>query len=169
MLKSHFQDSKLKFNINWSGRQRNQSNYNTELTYFKSMYFNKTKIFDYKECRRISRIFFGKNMVQQVIELTVCLLWELNPKWLPAITVLKISSLGQAYLPGTISFYNHIPVNVLDLFTEVRYCIRMLRGYKIFFGFVTEYLCHKWPHICYVCRNHNPILSSFMTYHRVCN
>ena len=23
--------------------------------------------------------------------------------------------------------------------------------------------------ICSVCRNHNPVLSSFMTYHRVCN
>ena len=30
---------------------------------------------------------------------------------------------------------------------------------------VTGYLCHK----CFVCRNHNPILSSCMTYHRVCN
>ena len=30
---------------------------------------------------------------------------------------------------------------------------------------VTEYLCHKWPHICSVCRNQNPVLSSFMTYH----
>ena len=29
-----------------------------------------------------------------------------------------------------------------------------------------EYLCHKWQRICSVCRNHNPILSSLMTYHR---
>jgi hypothetical protein len=34
---------------------------------------------------------------------------------------------------------------------------------------VTKYLCHKWPQICSDCRNHNPVLSSFMTYHRVCN
>jgi hypothetical protein len=34
---------------------------------------------------------------------------------------------------------------------------------------VTEYLCHKWPQICSACCNHNPILSSFMTYHRVCD
>jgi hypothetical protein len=34
---------------------------------------------------------------------------------------------------------------------------------------VTEYLCHKWPRICSVCRNHNPVLSSFMTYQQVCN
>ena len=32
---------------------------------------------------------------------------------------------------------------------------------------VTEYLCHKWP--CSICRNHNLFLSSFMTYHWVCN
>jgi hypothetical protein len=30
-------------------------------------------------------------------------------------------------------------------------------------------LCYTWPHICSVCRNPNPILSPFMTYHRVCN
>jgi len=32
-----------------------------------------------------------------------------------------------------------------------------------------EYLCHKWRRICSVCRNHNPILSSYMTYHLICN
>ena len=31
------------------------------------------------------------------------------------------------------------------------------------------YLCHKWPHICSVFRNHNPVISSFTTYHRACN
>jgi hypothetical protein len=34
---------------------------------------------------------------------------------------------------------------------------------------VTEYLCHKLPWICSVCRDHNPGLSFFMTSHRVCN
>jgi len=34
---------------------------------------------------------------------------------------------------------------------------------------VTEYQCHKWPQICAVCRNHNPVVSSFMTYQWVCN
>jgi hypothetical protein len=34
---------------------------------------------------------------------------------------------------------------------------------------VTEYLCHKWPRICSVCRNHKPALSSFMTCHRFCD
>ena len=34
---------------------------------------------------------------------------------------------------------------------------------------VTEYLCHKWPRIRSVCLNHNPVLSSFMTYQWACN
>ena len=34
---------------------------------------------------------------------------------------------------------------------------------------VMEYLCHKWPRICSTCRKHFPVLSSFMTCHRVCN
>ena len=29
--------------------------------------------------------------------------------------------------------------------------------------------CHIWPQICSVCLNHNSVLSSFMTYHQVCN
>ena len=32
-----------------------------------------------------------------------------------------------------------------------------------------EYQCHKWPRICSVGRYHNPVLSSFLTYHRTCN
>ena len=32
-----------------------------------------------------------------------------------------------------------------------------------------QYLCHKLPQIYSVCRNHNLVISSFMTYHRVCN
>jgi hypothetical protein len=32
-----------------------------------------------------------------------------------------------------------------------------------------EYLCHKWPRICSTCRKQFLVLSSFMTYHRVCN
>jgi hypothetical protein len=32
-----------------------------------------------------------------------------------------------------------------------------------------EYLCQKWPWICSTCRKHFPVLSSFMTYHQVCN
>jgi len=34
---------------------------------------------------------------------------------------------------------------------------------------VMEYLCHKWPRICSICRKHFPVLSSFMTYHRFSN
>ena len=33
---------------------------------------------------------------------------------------------------------------------------------------VASYLYHKWPGIYSVFRNHNLVLSSFMTYHRVC-
>jgi hypothetical protein len=32
---------------------------------------------------------------------------------------------------------------------------------------VSEYLCHTWPRICSICRNHNPVLSQFLTYRRV--
>ena len=32
-----------------------------------------------------------------------------------------------------------------------------------------EYLCHKWLWICSFYCNHNPVLSSFMIYHWVCN
>ena len=34
---------------------------------------------------------------------------------------------------------------------------------------VVQYLCHKLPRIYSICRNHNPVLSLFMTYHRVYN
>ena len=37
------------------------------------------------------------------------------------------------------------------------------------FGQQLRNICHKWPRICSVCRHHNTVLSSFMTYHRVCN
>jgi hypothetical protein len=32
-----------------------------------------------------------------------------------------------------------------------------------------EYLCHKWPRICSVCRIYNPFFSSFVDYHRIGN
>jgi hypothetical protein len=34
---------------------------------------------------------------------------------------------------------------------------------------VVKYMCHKWPPICSVCRNHYRGLSAFMSYHRFCN
>ena len=34
---------------------------------------------------------------------------------------------------------------------------------------ITKYLCYKWRRICFVCRNQNPVHSSFMTYHWVYN
>ena len=37
-------------------------------------------------------------------------------------------------------------------------------------NFVDRYgVCHKWPWRCSVCSNHRPVISSFVTYHRVCN
>jgi hypothetical protein len=33
---------------------------------------------------------------------------------------------------------------------------------------VEEYLYHKWPPTYFVFRNHNPVLCSFITYHRIC-
>jgi hypothetical protein len=33
---------------------------------------------------------------------------------------------------------------------------------------VMEYLCHKWPRIGSTYRKHTPVISLFMTYHRVC-
>ena len=33
----------------------------------------------------------------------------------------------------------------------------------------TEYLCHEYPRICTVFRNYNPVISSFITYQRVCS
>ena len=34
---------------------------------------------------------------------------------------------------------------------------------------VAEYMCHKRPRICSTCRKHFPVLSSLMTYRRICN
>ena len=34
---------------------------------------------------------------------------------------------------------------------------------------ITEYLCHKLPRIWSVCRNHNPVLFLFITYHWICS
>ena len=38
---------------------------------------------------------------------------------------------------------------------------------KPYFVLCDIYLCHKGPWICPVCRNHDPVFSSFMTYHRI--
>ena len=34
---------------------------------------------------------------------------------------------------------------------------------------VTQYLYHKWPRICFVCRNYNLVISLFTPYNQVCN
>ena len=46
------------------------------------------------------------------------------------------------------------------LFARLKTSLRKLNG--------EEYLCHKWPRICSTCHKYSPVLSSFMTYHRVC-
>jgi hypothetical protein len=64
-----------------------------------------------------------------------------------------------------------------NLMTQVFLVLKLMPSLGMFYDChhdlvtppVTEYLCHKWPWICSICRNHNPVLSSFMTYHRVCN
>ena len=38
-----------------------------------------------------------------------------------------------------------------------------------FWLIITEYTCQNWARVCFVCRNHNPILSPFMTNHQVFN
>ena len=40
--------------------------------------------------------------------------------------------------------------------------------FSCFYILDNVFLCHIWPQICSVCRNHNSVLSSFITYHRVC-
>jgi len=34
--------------------------------------------------------------------------------------------------------------------------------------YIEKYLCHKWLWLCSICHNHNAVISSCMTYHRVC-
>ena len=48
--------------------------------------------------------------------------------------------------------------------TEYDICKRFITWLDI-----TEYLCHKCPWISFVCRNHNPVVSSFMTNIRLHN
>ena len=54
----------------------------------------------------------------------------------------------------------------LFLYQNMAY-LRKFRHLDLFS--VTECLCHKRPRICSVCRNHNPVISSYMTYHQGSN
>ena len=54
--------------------------------------------------------------------------------------------------------------------------VKFKRSLRTFYGrtmtllTVREYLCHKWTRMCFfLCRNHNPVLSSFTTYYWVFN
>ena len=53
--------------------------------------------------------------------------------------------------------------------TVTEYLCHKCHGHYIIWLTVTEYLCHKWPRTSSVCCIHNLVLSSFITYHRVCN
>ena len=55
------------------------------------------------------------------------------------------------------------------LLVKLKSSIRKFHGRHMPWLTFTEYLCHIWPRICYICRNHYPVLSSLMTYQRVCN
>ena len=54
----------------------------------------------------------------------------------------------------------------LFLYQNMAY-LRKFRHLDLFSA--TGCLCHKWLQICSVCRNHNPVLSSYMTYHQDSN
>ena len=49
---------------------------------------------------------------------------------------------------------------VWQMTTNVLYIVRW---------YYNQGLCDKWPRMCFVCRNHNQKLSSFMTYHQILN
>jgi len=55
------------------------------------------------------------------------------------------------------------------LLVKLKWSLRKFYGRHHDLVDVMEYRCHKWPRICCTCRKKFPILSSFMTYHRVCN
>jgi hypothetical protein len=52
---------------------------------------------------------------------------------------------------------------------KLKSSLRKLYGRHHDFAIVTEYPCHKWPRICSVCRNQNPVFYSIVSHYRVCN
>ena len=79
-----------------------------------------------------------------------------------------------AISPSTIYIYNfhtankeatapNVPLGWVEIITSIEsFTVAVMTWFP-----GMEYLCHKWPRICSTCRNHFPILSSFITYHRV--
>ena len=52
------------------------------------------------------------------------------------------------------------------LLAKLKWSLRNFYGrYVMTWLTITEYLCHKWPWMCSVCRNQNQALFPFMTYH----
>ena len=55
------------------------------------------------------------------------------------------------------------------LLVKLKSWLRIFYGHHHYLVDAMEYLCYKWPQICSTCRKHFPVLSSFTTYHWVCN
>jgi hypothetical protein len=67
---------------------------------------------------------------------------------------------------ATFPQYLHIEHTPLKLMRYSRARCILSGEVEVITSKVTEYLCHKWPQICSVCRNHNSILYQLMTYNR---
>jgi hypothetical protein len=67
------------------------------------------------------------------------------------------------WIEGIIKLLKNIKQYIFLIFFTT-FCLKMLLAWTI-----TEYLCHKGPCMFSFSRNHYPVLSSFMTCHRICN
>ena len=54
----------------------------------------------------------------------------------------------------------------MDTFLVIKWEHTIVTNEHVSCNRMGTYDCHKWTRICSVCSNNNPILSSFMTYHR---
>jgi hypothetical protein len=63
----------------------------------------------------------------------------------------------------------HIPTLFVDLLSTPAFLVPTPVSCSRIPGVITEYLCHKWPRVCFAWRNHSVVLSSFITVHWVCN
>ena len=85
--------------------------------------------------------------------------------------------LNRTYLGPTLAFGTNIRfiqvklmyVTCLFVFQFRQYSLYLFKWCDLWSDHFMEYLFHKWSRICSTCRRHIPVLSSFMTYHRVCN
>jgi hypothetical protein len=107
--------------------------------------------------------------------LPASLISSITHNWLRCIRLFHSSTVGQ--LAEKSSFRWKSPLIVTNQNRLINIVVKKLYRHH-FESFmvttltwltVTGYQYHKWPRICSACRVHNPVLSSFMTYHRVCN